>query len=175
MDNPIEGERERFQVTDDSQAAWAMRKLLSLREKMTENENIAEAERYRINSWLEYANSRYEDDVVYFEGLLTQYAKTQRETEGRKTIDTPYGFVKSRATQPKFKVTDEDEFFKWAAESLPDAVAVKYTPVIPVMRNALTVEHTTTLGLVAMTENGEIVPGVTVEPAGVNYNVEVTK
>lgn len=168
-------ERDRFQIEDDAQAAWAMRKLLSLRAKITENEKIAEAERVRIDSWLHYANAKYDGDVSYFESLLTQYAIKQREAEGRKTIDTPYGAVKSRATQPKVKVLDDDEFLKWATDSLPQAVQIKATPIVSVLKEHVTIEHTDTLGWVAMTESGEIVPGVSAEPAGVNYSVEVSK
>lgn len=168
-------DKEHFEVTDDAQAAWAMRKLLSLRSKMAENEAIAAAERTRIDAWLHYANAKFDGDVAYFEGLLTRYAHKQRETEGRKTIDTPYGAVKSRSTQPKFKVADDDEFIKWATDSLPEAVQIKASPLVSVLKEHVTIEHTDTLGWVAMTESGEIVPGVTAEPASVNYTVEVSK
>lgn len=168
-------QREHFEVEDDAQAAWAMRKLLSVRAKMAENEKIAEAERVRIDSWLHYANAKYEGDVTYFESLLTRYAAKQRDVEGRKTIDTPYGSVKSRATQPKVKVLDDDEFLKWATDSLPQAVQIKASPLVGVLKEHVTIEHTETLGWVAMTEAGEIVPGVVAEPAGVNFSVEVSK
>lgn len=168
-------DRERFEVTDDSQAAWAMRKLLSIRKRIAENEAIADAERTRIDEWVHQANSKFQPDVAYFEALLTRYAQQQRASDDRKSIETPYGVVKSRATQDKFKVVDEDEFFKWADENLPDAVVLKRSPSLTALKKAVTVESTDTLGLVAMSEHGEIIPGVTVEPGGVNYTVEVTE
>jgi len=168
-------DRERFEVTDDSQAAWAMRKLLSIRKRIAENEAIADAERTRIDEWVHQANSKFQPDVAYFEALLTRYAQQQRASDDRKSIETPYGVVKSRATQDKFKVVDEDEFFKWADENLPDAVVSKRSPSLTALKKAVTVESTDTLGLVAMSEHGEIIPGVTVEPGGVNYSVEVTE
>jgi len=168
-------EKERFEITDDAQAAWAMRKLLSLRSKMAENEAIADAERTRIDAWLHYANHKFESDVAYFESLLTVYAQRQRETEDRKSVETPYGSVKSRATQDKFKVVDEEAFFKWAESALPEAINVKRTPALAALKKAATVESTDTLGMVAVMEHGEIVPGVAVEPGGVNYSVEVSK
>lgn len=168
-------ERERFEIKDDAQAAWAMRKLLSLRKKMAENEAIADAERTRIDAWLQHANGKFDGDVAYFEAILTRYAQQQRASEDRKSIETPYGVVKSRATQDKFKVTDEDEFFKWAEENLPDAIVIKRSPSLTALNKAVTVESTDTLGLVAMSEHGEIIPGVAVEPGGVNYTVEVAE
>jgi hypothetical protein len=168
-------DRDRFRITDDKQATWAMRKLMALRHRVEENEAVADAERLRIDEWLQYANQRYAGDIAYFEAILTMYAQQQRTTDGRKTIDTPYGAVKSRATQDKFKIVDEDVFLKWAEESLPDAIMVKRTPSVTNLKKAVTIETTETLGLVAMTEDGEIVPGVHVEAGSVSYTVEVSQ
>lgn len=168
-------DRERFQITDDSQAAWAMRKLLALRTKMQANEKIADHERTRIDAWLDHENGKYTNDVAYFEAILTQYARQQREADNRKTIETPYGVVKSRATQNKFRVLDEQAFLDWAEANMPEAINVKRTPALSVLKESVTVEKTDSLGLVAMLEHGEIIPGVTVDPADVNYTVEVTK
>lgn len=168
-------DRERFQITDDSQAAWAMRKLLALRTKMQANEKIADYERTRIDAWLEHENGKYTNDVAYFEAILTQYARQQREADNRKTIETPYGMVKSRATQNKFRILDEQAFLDWAEANMPEAINVKRTPALSVLKENVTVEKTDSLGLVAMLEHGEIIPGVTVDPADVNYTVEVSK
>ena len=170
-----EPDRERFEIEDDEQAAWAMRKLLHVRRRMGANERMMNAEITRIEAWRERVDNRFQPEVDYFEAILTQYAHKQRSREDRKTIDTPYGVVKSRSTSDKFKVVDEEKFLEWASENLPDAVSVKITPSVIAIKEASTVEHTRTLGLVAMTEHGEIIPGVTVEPGGVNYTVEVTE
>ena len=58
---------------------------------------------------------------------------------------------------------------------MPDAITVKRSPSLAAIKSAVTVESTESLGLVAMTENGEIIPGVDVTAAGVNFSVEVTK
>ena len=171
--NTEEGTRENFHITDDAQAAWAMRKLLAYKKKMVENENAANAEYQRINEWLNRVNSRYARDIEYFEAILTQYARVQRQSEGRKSIDTPYGMVKSRATQSKFKVEDPEEFIQWASINAPQLVYIKASPNLTALKEFASAEETQTLGAVAMTEDGEIIPGVTVEPANVNYTVEV--
>ena len=168
-------EQNNFQVTDDAQAAWAMRKLLSLKKKMIENENIAQREHARMDEWLIRVNGRFESDVSYFEAILTQYARNQRQNEGRKTIDTPYGVVKSRATQSKFKVDNVDEFLQWAAIFAPHLINVKTSPNLTALKDFASQEETHTLGSVAMTIDGEIIPGVTVEPADINFTVEVAK
>lgn len=166
---------ESFTVKDDAEAAWAMRKLLNLKSKMMQNEEIATAEQARIDSWLIRVNGRFEADISYFEAILTQYARTQRQNEGRKTIDTPYGTVKSRATQSKFKVEDLEQFLQWASINAPELVNIKTSPNMTALKDFASIEETQTLGSVAMTIDGEIIPGVSVDPANINFTVEVAK
>lgn len=166
---------ESFVVKDDAEAAWAMRKLLNLKSKMSENEDIAKAEQARIENWLLRVNGRFETDVSYFEAILTQYARTQRQNDGRKTIDTPYGTIKSRATQSKFKVEDIEVFLQWASINAPELVNIKTSPNLVALKDFASVEETQTLGSVAMTIDGEIIPGVSVDPANINFTVEVAK
>lgn len=171
--NTEEGSRENFHIADDAQAAWAMRKLLAFKKKIVENENAANAEYQRIDEWLNRVNSRFANDIEYFEAILMQYARVQRQSEGRKTIDTPYGVVKSRATQSKFKVEDPEEFIRWASINAPQLVNIKTTPNLTALKEFASPEETQTLGAVAMTIDGEIIPGVTVDPADVKFHVEV--
>lgn len=168
-------DREQFRITNDALAAWAMRKLLDLRSKQAANTAIADAERLRIDEWEKHVNSRFDDDIAFFESHLIQYGIHQRQDEGRKTIETPYGVVKSRLGQPKYRIVDEQAFFDWAGVNLPEAIAVKMTPALSVLKDKTSVEETATLGPVAMWESGEIVPGVEVEQANVSYTVEVSK
>jgi hypothetical protein len=168
-------ERERFHIIDDAQAAWAMRKLLALRSKVDENTAIADQEVNRIQEWLHRVNGKFDSDITYFEAILKIYAQKQRESDGRKTIETPYGVVKSRATSDKFRVVDEEAFFAWAEANLPDAIAVKRSPSLTVLKEKALAEHTDTLGMIAMTTDGEIIPGVDVEAGGINFTIEVSK
>jgi hypothetical protein len=163
----------RFTVKDDAEASWAMRKLLNIKSKMLENEEMAKAERARIDNWLVRVNGRFETEVSYFEAILTQYARTQRQNEGRKTIDTPYGTVKSRATHSKFKVENVEEFLQWASINAPELVNIKTSPNLAALKDFASIEETQTLGSVAMTIDGEIIPGVIVDPADINFTVEV--
>ena len=162
-------DRERFKIEGDKQAAWAMRKLLALQEKATENEAIADAERTRIDLWLESVNGKFESDIAYFTAILVEYATTQRAEAERKTIETPYGAVKSRIGQPKY-IYEQSELIKWAADAQPDLVRTKQELDLTALKKlAVTAEGT------VITEDGEIVPTVFVSAATVNYSVEVSK
>jgi hypothetical protein len=168
-------DHESFRITNDGLASWAMRKLMDLRAKQAENTAIAEAERQRIADWEARVNGKFTDDIAFFESHLIQYAIHERQDANRKTIETPYGAVKSRATQDKVRVVDEPAFIEWAQDNLPAAVVTKVTASLSALKESITPEHTDTLGWIAMTANGEIVPGVVVEPSSVNYSVEVAK
>lgn len=168
-------DREQFRITNDALASWAMRKLLDLRVKQAENTAIADAERARIDEWEKRVNGRFDDDIAFFESHLIQYGIHERQDQNRKTIETPYGVVKSRMGQPKYRVVDEEAFIDWASVNLPEAVAVKMTPALSVLKDKTTIEETDTLGPVAMVDSGEIVPGVEIEQANVSYTVEVSK
>lgn len=166
--------RERFTIEDDAQAAWAMRKCLAARVRRDDNIKVAQAERHRIDSWLAAVNQRAESDISYFEGILTEYASRERAL-GRKTIDTPYGVVKSRQGQPKIAIADADEFIAWAREGHEELLVVKVSPSISAIKALAEIEVTESLGVVAITPDGEVIPGLDVQPAAVGYVVEVSK
>lgn len=167
-------QHESFRIQDDAQAAWAMRKLLGARIRKDNNVNVAERERLRIDSWIEQVNVKHDRDIAYFEAILSQYASVQRN-EGRKTVETPYGVVKSRVGQPKIAVEDAEAFIAWAQQGHEDLLLVKVGPSLSAIKAIAEIENTDTLGMVAITPDGEIIPGVSVAPAVVSYTVEVSK
>lgn len=173
----VEAEQEGggFRITNDDEATWAMRKLLMYRKQEAEITNIAESEHQRIASWQQRRMGIIDRRLAFFENILRQYASEQRTTEDRKTIDTPYGVIKSRQGQAKFVIHGKEEFLAWA-DTHPEAVLYETVrkPILSALNDLATVEVTPTLGPVCVYE-GEIVPGVSVEPASVNYRIEVIK
>lgn len=161
-----EQDRERFRIENDEQATWAMRKLTAARARLDEIAHIAEAEIQRIQAWAERESREPMRDVEYFEGVLTEYGITQR-AEGRKTVSTPYGSIKSRMGQPKYTFLDKDQFIEWAKANHPDWVAVKEEPALSVIK-AATSEPVDP-------DTGEVIPGLTVDPASISYSIEVSK
>jgi hypothetical protein len=163
-----------FIVDNDRKATWAMRRLSELTAQVASVESIVAAEHERIRRWAEEETRRHAADMAYFEAQLIRYGRQRRiDTDGKvKSVSTPYGKVTSTSTQAKY-VIDPEVFLAWAMAERPDWVRTKHEPALDAVKAATTVEDTETLGLVAMTEHGEIIPGVTIEPAGVNYKVKV--
>lgn len=160
-------DRERFRITDDAQATWAMRKLAAAREALNGVANVAEAEIARVQAWAEQRSRQALQDAQYFEGILCEYARAQR-AEGRKSVSTPYGTVKSRAGSPRWTI-DAEAFLAWARTAHPDLIRVKEEPALAAVKDALQVAD----GGAVDPATGEVVPGVAIAEAEVTYSVEV--
>lgn len=166
-EGPQEQDRERFRVTNDEQATWAMRKATAARTRLDEITRIAEGEIERIKEWAEHESREPMRDLDYFEHLLTQYGAEQRE-QGRKTISTPYGSVKSRIGQSRYVFSDKQQFIEWARQHRPDWIAVKEEPSLSALHDANVLAS-------ADPDTGEVIPGLEVEPPKVTFKVEVSK
>ena len=167
--------RQAFIVDDDQKAAWAMRKLRSLRAKQNANKEIAEAEIARINQWLESVNKTIENDTEYFVAQLTGYAYKVRlnPDDPRKSIVLPHGKISTRRSARKWSV-DADIFLPWARNSAPDLIRVKEEPALSKIKESYVdsvVQNANVLQVV--TKDGEIVPGLTIEEGNLSVSVEV--
>lgn len=166
--DPIPVERETFIVDNDAKADWALRRLGSIRKQIAEAEALAEAERERVQSWLDHVRHSFEADITYFEGQLRQYGEIQREA-GRKTVDLPHGKIKTRQVSAKFEVVDKDSFLAWARDNAPDLIKVTEAPSLSAMNSTLAKAQGADA---AVTPDGEVVPGVSVTPATVSLTFE---
>lgn len=104
-----------FRVEDDSSATWAMKKLREKVLKMRENERIAKEQLDLVSDWLKEVNASLGKEAAYFEDLLTDYGR--RERENRKSIKLPWGTIKSRAST---RVEVDPEFIDWAQRNNRD-------------------------------------------------------
>ncbi len=163
-----ETERERFRVTDDGAATWAMKKAREAMQRLEEVRRIAEHEATLVEEWRFGQSTEPQREYDYFCGLLIEYAAGQRAEADRKSISTPWGTVKSRASADKWAV-DEDQLLPWAKANLPEAVKVKES----ISLTALKASAALTDDWVPVTTDGEMIPGVTVRPQGPSFTVEV--
>lgn len=140
-----------FRVENDEQAAWAMRRFAAACKKIEENEAILAREKLRWQAWLDEVNAPLSKDAAYFEDLLKDYLR--RERDNRKSIKLPHGTIKSRATQPKYEI--QPGFIEWAKENAPQLLRIEHKPDMAAIKAAGEVEF------------------VEVLEAGVSYSVEI--
>lgn len=161
-----QAERERFMITDDAAASWALRKLAALRKRQAELDAVAASELRRVEEWHLSESGKLTVDATYFTAILTEYARAQRET-GRKSITLPTGVIKSRTSSARVDVQDVDQFLAWATPNAPSLIRVRREPDKAAMKAALTVDG----GKVIDPTTGEIVPGVTAVQPETTYTI----
>lgn len=155
-DFPLEAP-ERWSVQDDGAAAWAIKKLRGIREHIAMNESIAQEEIARINEWLKGVNKTLTDSAGFFEINLKNYALEQRRDADRKSIKLPHGTLQTTAGQTKWTI-DNEVFIAWAKINAPDLVKIEESPKLGEAKKVFNAANG-----VAVTQEGEIVAGVTTE------------
>jgi hypothetical protein len=164
--------KQRFQITGIDSLNWAFRKLSAYKAKAVEVEQLAKAERERIDRWEEEQKKSIQQNIEFFEQLIQEYhAKVLQEDPKAKTLSTPYGKSKARKTKAQPEKADENlllqhvkengmtEFVK---ESIKWGDLKKTLQVVEVNGKQVVID-----------ENGQVVPGVVVKPESITYSVEV--
>jgi hypothetical protein len=164
--------KQRFQITGIDSLNWAFRKLSAYKAKAAEVEQLAKAERERIDRWEEEQKKSIQQNIEFFEQLIQEYhAKVLQEDPKVKTLSTPYGKSKARKTKAQPEKADENlllqhvkengmtEFIK---ESIKWGDLKKTLQVVEVNGKQVVID-----------ENGQVVPRVVVKPESITYSVEV--
>lgn len=115
---------EQFRIKDLAGATWAFKKLQYLNNKLTELINVSEAEIQKISNWVEGEAKKIDDDMAYFERLIEEYYRTNKEQDSKFKLSTPYGKVKSRKYK-KWIYEDEEELLAYCNMNEIDVVKVE--------------------------------------------------
>ena len=159
---------------DAERADMQLRRLAKVRAEMAQIGEHARAQIARIDEWharrVEVLANR---ERWLVEGLEMWHRAVLADDPSRKSISLPCGTLKSRVQQPEW-LFDDEVFIAWAREHAPSLVRVP-EPKPAVDRNAakkalLTVEVGEGAHSI-LTEEGEVVPGVTVTGRGPSFSV----
>jgi hypothetical protein len=158
--------RGRFVVADESEALWAVRKLRRLTDDLESKRAEAAQERERIDEWLQDAERSLDRQISFFESLLVEYHQARFVADGEKSIKLPGATLKSTAGQPTWEFEDET-FIAWATDAHPELVRTKQEVNKAEAKKVLTLNE----GKAVDPDTGEVVAGVTVEPAVRSFKV----
>lgn len=163
-------ETERFKLTNDQMANWALRKIAKIRSEREADEELAAAERARIDAWLIERQKQAQRNEEFFVGLLAAYfAPKHAENPKTKTFKLPAGSVQFRAQQPSF-TRDDSALVDWLKKNgLADFVETVENPKWGELKKELTVAK----GRAYLKSTGEEIPCVTVEERPEIVRVEV--
>jgi hypothetical protein len=127
--------------------------------------DFAQAVRDRVAEWLEQEEKRLSTD--HHRLVLEGYHRARLAEDPRaKTITLPSGTLTARAGQARWSI-DADYFVPWAQAHAPELVRTKVEPALSEAKRALTVDNGN-----AVTQDGEVVPGVLVEPGETKFTVK---
>lgn len=160
--------RERFRITDDDLASWAIRKLDFAGKEKARIEQACHAEIERIRAHMERAIAGPDHDISFFTARLVEYRRDLELLDPKlpKTYRVATGAISRKAGRKSTKVTDQDAFTQWALDHTP--AALEYVPRV----SALTGWPRTEDGRVIDPESGEIVPGVETVTGEDSYSVK---
>lgn len=168
----IQTEESKFVITDLNSLNWAFRKLSALKEKENEIKALADAERERIANWERIELSTVNNSLEFFESLISQYHAQQLQADPKaKTISTPYGKSKSRATKAQPDKADEKAILKHVIDNQMEEY-IKPSLKWADLKKSLKIVEANGVQYV-LDENGQTVPGVIVKPDTITYSVEV--
>lgn len=151
-------------AVDPSLPDRLLRRIARERRKLAEAEAVAQAERERIEAYLD--RSRKAHDTSWLEGQLAGYHEARLARDPRlKTIHLPSGDLVARKAPDRWEF-DED-FLVWAKENATELTRVKFEVDRTEAKRRLKVH-----GSVVVSVHGEAVPGVTVEPGGISFTAK---
>ncbi|MNW43556.1 Bacteriophage Mu Gam like protein [compost metagenome] len=123
-------ERQRFAVTDLESLNWVFRKLAAIEAKKNEVNKLADAEKYRIETYRTRELDKLQRDMEYFNSLVSEYAAERRATDPKfKSEKTPYGTLSFKKQQPKWNYDDE-KLVSWLENTgANELIRIKKEPV----------------------------------------------
>lgn len=170
--NPISDEESRFVVTDLSSLTWVFKKLKKEKDKEKEIKQVAAEQRQEILEWERSELSTISNRVEFFENMISQYHAKQLEADPKaKTISTPYGKSKTRKSKEAPEKGNEEAILQHVIENGMDDYIKNSVKWADLKKSLKVVEVSG--DKVAVDENGQLVPGVSVKPESISFSVEV--
>lgn len=162
---------EGFKVNDDQTANWALRKIKQYQDKQKSNNELAQAEIEKIESWNKQENEKAQQSIDYFQSLLAHYAMKKREEDPKfKSQKLPHGYIGFRKKQPKWNYQDDVLLETLKKNQLTDFIKVKEQLDKASIKKAFEVVD----GKVINPDTGEVIEGVSVEEQGEDFTVKVS-
>ena len=151
---------ERFTITDDSKAEWALGKIREAQEEHDRLMALVDEKEFQLKEQREEIEARYDRDTSYLKHLLEEYMQTVK-CKSTKTQDT-YQLLTGKLVRKRPSVTyevDEPKLIVWLSQTgRADLIKTKCTPAWAEIKKLLTGDAET--GLAVIEETGECVDGI---------------
>lgn len=158
-------------VHDLGSADWALAKLRELNRQQKEDEELVKEKVAEYQEWLEKQNKSRDGFRGLLEHDLTAYTSTERAKNPKYRLSTPNGVVSYTHHKAAVSWADEKATLDWLEkqqdESLKPALKLK-----PSLNKTAFKKMLKLVDDKAVTENGEVVPGVGVKPEHDTINIK---
>lgn len=169
LDEQEQVESERFKVTDESSANWALRKIAQKEQQIKANNELAAAEEQKIEAWRKQENEKAQNDIDFFQSYLAEYAMDLKKKDPKfKTLKLPNGELSFRKQQPEW-ILDDEKVIKALKESgKDDLIKVTEKPKKDEIKKAFKAHGNKAIN----PETGEVVDGITIEERPEKFGVK---
>lgn len=164
-----------WQLTSWEEVEWAFRRLARSRAALDRL-----ADRYaemvgRIDQWYEQEKRADTKAADYLTALIERFGVAARARDPRTaTLHFPSGTIKTTLRkEPRAIAADERAALEWARDNMPEAVRLTPSLSISVLRDHIAIVGGGDTEWKAVTEDGELVPGLVVEPPGVTAKAQL--
>lgn len=149
---------ERFTIDSLEKADWAISKISKHQRNAETIRQFANKRIREIEEWAVKEMEHDKNSIAYFEALLLPFAEPQiKPTDKKRSLKVPSGSFGLKKAQPKF-IQDKEKLTAWAKQSAPAFIKTEESVKWAELKETLKIK-----GNVAITADGEIVDGVTVE------------
>ena len=166
VENEVVEERQPFIVDDDQKAEWCLAQIKAKKEELAKWQAHYEELFDRVRKTIE-------SDILWFEGSLKGYFFQvsgdgfTKETKTQESYALPSGKLVMKKQEPEY-VRDEEEILGWLHANAPEFIKTKESVDWSGLKKTLVVS-----GETMVTEDAEVVPGITVATRPDVFKVEV--
>lgn len=166
----IERQNETFKITNLDQANWTFKKLDAIQAKENEINQLATQEIERIKEWQNKQTEQLQHNRDYFEHILTEYFKEEREKDAKFKLNTPYGKVTARKGSKVIQISNEQNVI----DQLEHRGFLNYIKVTKKLNQSdIKKDFNVTENGKLIDSNGELLEGIYLVQKPTSYTVKV--
>ena len=167
--NEMVDNEEQFSINDDSKAEWALNKIAEEKAEMQRMINVANSMIMKYQEKIEVYQKQFESKTAFLKEQLRQYFETvpHKSTKTQETYKLPSGTLKLKKQNPEY-IRDEEKLLEWVKANKLSYVKTKESVNWADLKKELKFVNNK-----ALTEDGEIVDGVTVSERPSVFEIEL--
>ena len=160
--------REQFEITDDSTAEWALKKIIDAKKERQRLLDLVDVEKQKLEAKKDQINKRYDTDTGFLLSKLNAYLDTvtRKKTKTQETYQLLSGKLVRKFAKQKL-VPDKEALLAWCKENAPEYVKRTEEAMWGEVKGKFNIVD----GSVIYSDTGEYVPCVGVEETPMAFDV----